>query len=472
VLTLGFDEKPAEGVPAEPRTSSALAEIEVRGRSGSMRGVLCDATDVPGFCRLLVEAMGRRRRWRGSAGEIGATAIGRYRELARQDGATSPAVVRTDAASTVVRCGEHFLLKILHQLPEGVSPELEVARFLTERTSFAQRVGVAGALEYRTRRGEPRTLAILLEHVPHQGDAWDWTLDQMEQFFERALVTGLPPQQIPVPTAKLFDLVDADPPPAVAETMGSYVESVRLLGQRTAELHLALASDPSDPAFAPEPFTTHYQRSLYQSMRNQAREVLTLLAERRSALPGDAQDAVAALLRSEAALHGGFRGILGRHLDGKRIRCHGDYQLGRVLYTGSDFAITDFGGEPQRSLADRRFKRSPLRDVAAMLRSFDYAASAGLASTSASVREQDAESLRAWARFWRQWVSSAFLRAYLRGVRDSGLLPTERADVRILLRTLMLEKSVYGLGYELRNRLEWVPTAVRVVFELLQTDEI
>jgi maltose alpha-D-glucosyltransferase/alpha-amylase len=472
VLTLGFDEKPAEGVPAEPRASSVLAEIEVLGRSGSMRGVLTDATDVPAFCRLLVEAMGRRRRWRGSAGEIGATAIGRYKKLAREDAGAPPAVVRKDADSTIVRCGEHFLLKILRQLPEGVSPELEVARFLTERTSFAQCIGVAGALEYRTRRGEPRTLAILLEQVPHQGDAWDWTLDQVEQFFERALVTGLPPQQIPVPTAKLFDLVDADLPPAAAETMGSYVEAVRLLGHRTAELHLALASDPSDPSFAPEPFTTHYQRSLYQSMRNQAREVLTLLAERRSALPGDAQDAVAALLRSEAALHGGFRGILGRHLDGKRIRCHGDYQLGRVLYTGSDFAITDFGGEPQRSLADRRLKRSPLRDVAAMLRSFDYAVSAGLASTSASVREQDAESLRAWARFWRQWVSSAFLRAYLRGVRDSGLLPTERADVRILLRTLMLEKSVYGLGYELRNRLEWVPTAVRVVLELLQTDEI
>ena len=362
-------------------------------------------------------------------------------------------------------------MKVLRQVPAGVSPELEIGAFLA-RTDFRHMVRVAGALEYRVRRREPRTLALLLERIPDQESAWDWTLDQLEQFFERALVTGLGPQEIPIPTGPLLELVEATPPVLVSQTMGSYVEAVRLLGQRTGELHLALASDSLDPAFAPEPFSPHYQRSLYQSMRNQVREVLARLAERQHLLPARAGDACAALLRSEAELLAAFRGILGRHLDGKRIRCHGDYRLENVLYTGSDFAITEFGTGPSRSLADQRFKRSPLRDVAGMLQSFDCAASAALDSTSATVRDEDAESLRSWARFWRQWVSSAFLRAYQRVLRDSGLLPTSRADTRVFLRFLLLEKTVQRLGDELEHRHEAVPRSLRALLELIAAEDV
>jgi maltose alpha-D-glucosyltransferase/alpha-amylase len=468
VLTLGF--RPRAG--NEPDGGAILAELELRRRGGSTRGVLQDAAGLAGFCRALVEGLGRQRRWRGSKGEICARPLGGYRQLIAELGrepADSPSVCN-DEGATAMRCDRRFVLKLLRQLPEGVSPEFEVAAFLSERTIFRHVAAIAGALEYRMRRREPCTLAILIEQVPDQQNAWDWTLDQLEQFFERALVTGLGPQQIPVPAEALLELVEATPPLLVGQTMGSYAEAARLLGQRSAELHLALSSDARDPAFRPEPFTSNYQRSLYQSLRNQARDVMGLLAERRTLLPSDAQDAVTALLGSETELLAALRGIAERPLDGKRIRGHGDYQLRSVLNTGSDFAITGFGGERSRSLAERRLKRSPLRDVASMLRSFDRAASAALESTSATVREEDAESLRQWARFWKKWTGSAFVRSYLRTLGESSLLPSARADLRLLLRTLTLEKSVSHLGEELAHRLEAAPRSVRALLELLQGD--
>jgi maltose alpha-D-glucosyltransferase/alpha-amylase len=252
--------------------------------------------------------------------------------------------------------------------------------------------------------------------------------------------------------------------------MGSYIEAVRLLGQRTGELHLALASQEQDPRFAPEPFTAHYQRSLYQSMRNRVPEVLALLVERQGLLPESARDLAGELIRAEGDLLAAFRGILGRHLDAKRIRGHGSYGLEHVLYTGSDFSITDFGGDAAFSPAERRFKRSPLRDVAGMLHSFDLVSSVALESTSATVRDEDSESLRAGAPFWRRWVSSAIQRAYQRSMRGSRLLPTSRSDVGALLRFLMLEKAIYALKSDLSERLEAVPRSIRKVLDLLEEE--
>jgi maltose alpha-D-glucosyltransferase/alpha-amylase len=273
---------------------------------------------------------------------------------------------------------------------------------------------------------------------------------------------------VPVERAPLVDRIDADPPALVSEMFGGYVESARLLGIRTAELHLALASDARDPAFAPEPFQPLYQRSLFQSMRGHARQALAALRDRHAALPPEMRAAARELGAREQDVLDGFRGILGRRLAARRIRCHGDYHLGQVLCTGSDFAIIDFEGEPGRSLSERRLKRSPLRDVAGMLRSFDYAAHALLVGGGQRgvIRDEDVDRLRPWARFWRAWVMSAFLRAYLHRLGDSGLVPQDRRDLSSLLNALLLERNVYELEYELNHRPEWAMIPLQGVLEL------
>jgi maltose alpha-D-glucosyltransferase/alpha-amylase len=311
---------------------------------------------------------------------------------------------------------------------------------------------------------------VLQQYVANEGDAWTYTLDQIHQYFERALVRHEKPAEVPVPAQPLVELVDAEPPPLLLELLAGTIESVRLLGRRTGELHQALASDLEDPAFAPEPFGSLYQRSLYQSVRNLAGRVLLNLRDHLSSLPEAARGEAQAVLALESDVLRACHGIVGRSIGGQRIRCHGDFHLGQVLHTGSDFVIIDFEGEPARSLAERRLKRSPLRDVAGMLRSFDYAVNGALFADTHGrgvLRAEDVALLEPWARFWREWVSSSFLRSYLAQLDGSALLPPRREDLGLLLRVLLLEKALYELGYELDNRPDWVRLPLRGILSLL-----
>ncbi len=168
-----------------------------------------------------------------------------------------------------------------------------------------------------------------------------------------------------------------------------------------------------------------------------------------------------------------FRSVLDRKISAMRIRVHGDYHLGQVLFTGKDFVIIDFEGEPARSLSSRRIKRSPLRDVAGMLRSFHYAASAPLiGKTGGSVfRPENVAHLEPWAHCWNLWVSAAFLSAYLETSAQGSFLPRLREEISSLLFVYLLEKSIYELGYELNNRPDWVKLPLRGILDLLGTAE-
>jgi maltose alpha-D-glucosyltransferase/alpha-amylase len=471
VLPLAFAPLESAAQLRERSPGAVLAQLEVRGRDGAVTGVLYDALEDPSFCRALMEGIAGRRRWRGQTGEIAAAPIGPFRQLAGEHPeALTPTLLRGEQSNSSVRFGEQLILKLFRRLPEGINPELEIGRFLTEQTDFDRIAAVAGALEYRVPRRDTASLGILQQFVPNEGDAWRWTLDHVQQFFERALVRRLAPEAVPVPRQPLLDLIAADPPPLVLETISGYLESARLLGQRTAEMHLALGSRPDDPVFAPEPFGALYQRSLYQSLRNRTRQALQLLAERHDAVPAGARADAQRLLGAEERLLACFDPVRRRGLRALRIRCHGDYHLGQVLWTGSDFVFIDFEGEPAASLGDRRVKRSPLRDVAGMLRSFDYAAHAPLFSRQGAVREADVSVLQLWACLWGAWVGSAFLRAYLNRMGDSPLLPRDPGDLRLLLRALRLEKNVYELAYELNNRPEWVAIPVRGILQLLEVE--
>jgi maltose alpha-D-glucosyltransferase/alpha-amylase len=258
-----------------------------------------------------------------------------------------------------------------------------------------------------------------------------------------------------------------DIPVLARELIGSYLESARLLGQRTAELHKALASSADDPEFAPEPFSTLYQRSIYQSMQSQIAQVFQLLRPQLKQLPESAREDAQKVLDMETEVRRRYRSILQRRINTLRIRVHGDYHLGQVLYTGRDFIIIDFEGEPARPLSERRIKRSPLRDVAGMLRSFHYVSFAALFGQVPGVRSEDFSLLEPWAQFWYTWVSVAFLKAYLTAAKEEPFLPRDPTELQVLLDAYLLEKAVYELGYELNNRPEWVKVPLQGVMQLL-----
>jgi maltose alpha-D-glucosyltransferase/alpha-amylase len=269
----------------------------------------------------------------------------------------------------------------------------------------------------------------------------------------------------------MLDLVEQDLHPMERDIIGLYLESAHLLGQRTAELHTALASVPDGPDFAPEGFSKLYRRSLFQSMRNMTSQVFQLLRRGLKDLPEGVRKDAGKILDRESDVLNRFRSILSREISAMRIRCHGDYHLGQVLYTGKDFVIMDFEGEPAHALSERRLKRSPLRDVAGMLRSFHYAAYAALFAQrdSGLVRKDDVTYLETWANSWCLWVCVAFLKAYLSTATWGAFLPQNKDELRVLLDTYLLEKAVYELGYELNNRPDWLKIPLRGIKQQLGT---
>ena len=440
---------------------SAVAWIRNQGED--VRGLLYDALGPPNFAEAILGAIARRRR---AAGGMGTLVGSTTRAFARLRG---PETIRLEAQLSVaeqsnnsVIFGERLMLKVFRRLEEGVNPELEVGRFLTEKTTFSHIAPLAGSLEYRRAKGEPISIAILQAYVPNQGDAWQYTLNTLAHFFTAPELVGAQPPAMP---RSLLEASKLEPSEIASKVIGGYLDSARLLGRRTAELHAALASDPDDPAFAPERITALDQRSIYQSLSGLSMRATDLLRTQLNKLPADARDEGRKVLELESRITHILKSFLARRLNTTRIRVHGDYHLGQVLYTGHDFVIIDFEGEPTRSLYERRLKRLAMRDVAGMLRSFSYASQAALRSEHAPAGRL--AELHSWSRFWADSVSAVFLKSYLSTAGSASWVPQSQEDLELQLTTMLLEKALYELRYEMNLRPDWVRIPLRGILDLV-----
>jgi maltose alpha-D-glucosyltransferase/alpha-amylase len=282
------------------------------------------------------------------------------------------------------------------------------------------------------------------------------------------IIGRLPSESDLVMPRSLDELTKLEPTQLTQDTVGAYLASAEQLGRRTAELHVALARIENDPAFTPEPFSRLYQRSLYQSMRSQARATMDLLKSQFLNLDDEAQLLAGRLLDKQQAIYSRFGELLDDRIDAHRIRCHGDYHLGQVLFTGKDFVIIDFEGEPERPVSERRIKTCPLKDVAGMLRSYHYVSHAALrGKTPTFFVDSAAVSSETWASYWSAWISASFLQAYLEGARPGGFLPTSERQLLTLLNAYLLEKALYELRYELNNRPDWLKIPLEGILQLL-----
>ncbi len=452
---------------------TVIAPLRV-DRNGSLNeGLLYDALWNRDFTRTLLRAIGEQRRYPGGAGELAASPTTRYGDLVEKNADVQISVSGGEQSNTSVIFGDQVILKLYRRLGEGVSPDLELGRGLTS-IHFPHVPPVAGAIEYCSNQHEPVTLGILHRFVRNEGDAWQQALQAVEDFFAKVVALHPDPPEGAVWSTPLTDSVQEEAPQPVRALLGSYAESVRILGRRTAELHLTLltlAQGHQDQNFLPETFTRAYQQARYDSMCRLVESNFDLLRHRVATLSEPAQKEAQRLLDLQPAVIGRFRAFLDLTPTGLRTRCHGDYHLGQVLCTGRDFMIIDFEGEPARPLSERRMKHSPLVDVAGMLRSFHYAPYAALLARSTRQQGQATQSfavLEPWARVWYRWVTAAFLQAYIPVVSGAAFWPRSGHEVQVLLDTHLLEKAVYELGYELNNRPDWVRIPLQGIQQLVE----
>jgi maltose alpha-D-glucosyltransferase/alpha-amylase len=449
---------------AENFPQSVIAET----RSGDEEGILYDAVYDPEFRQNLLSLIARRKKTSGKRGHLIGNTGKRLRAVLSENGSQFDSrVLKAEHSNTAILYSDRLFLKLYRRLDEEVNPDLEVTRFLSEKTDFRQIPLFAGAIEYRRSGTDSATAGLLQSYASNQGDGWSFTHNALDRFFDRVLATGAQVKEISEANFSSFDSDLASVPPGMEDLIeGFYLEMVRVLGCRTGELHLALASAPSEPDFAPEPFSLLYRRSVYQSMRSLIRRVLPLLQSNLRKLPdqiiADARDVLAA----EQDLMASQKRIVEKKITATKIRIHGDYHLGQVLFTGKDFVIIDFEGEPSRAASERRLKRSPLRDVAGMIRSFHYAAYSALLQRG-NIRAEDVSLLEPWIEPWYRRVSGTFLDSYLMTVGGAGFVPGDESEREVLLETLLLDKAVYELGYELNNRPDWTIIPIRGIKQIL-----
>ncbi len=442
--------------------SSVIARASLDGTGGILFDCACD----PAFHTRLLEILSKRKRIRTADGVLSGIPGKKLKKLDTPR-LTPSRILSLEQSNTSVLYGDALFLKLLRKVEEGTNPDREISQFLTEQTRFLNTPAFAGALEYARPAEPPVLLGVFQEFVPNQGSAWSFVQSSLDKFFETLLTVKEAP---PEPSGLVFSSrpVDIDTSIFPGSAGEFFFGMMRLLGQRTAEMHLALTSRPELEGFRPEPFSKLYQRAVFQSMRSLASGSLKTLKMMLGTIPQDLREIAEILLSREKDAISLMNRITREKIMTQKIRIHGDYHLGQVLFTGKDFVIIDFEGEPMRPLSERRLKRSPFRDLAGMLRSFDYAISAAIRKSLAS-RPQGEEQLLPWRAPWLSSVSSSFLAGYAETVNDAGFIPQDDSSSTTLLNAFLFEKAFYELGYELNNRPDWIDIPVRSLVEMIDT---
>ena len=328
-----------------------------------------------------------------------------------------------------------------------MQPDVEIARFLTEKAGFANTPAFLGSVEYRPAEGDATMLAVAFAFVRNQGDAWSSVTDALHRDMQEHAVRSEESEAVDGPAPFIFPLAIGD-----------------VLGQRTAELHAAFATETDDPDFRSEPIGAEDVAVWVRETKEEVGRTVEMLRAGRSGLEASVGEAADALLKAEKALMKRIDAASKPAPQGNRTRIHGDYHLGQLLVAKNDLMIIDFEGEPRRSVAERRAKSSPLRDVAGMLRSLDYAAATAERTLDVTAGNEAAP---ARLQYWRESAQSEFLAAYFAQGEDGRSGVEDAPFARALLDLFLIQKAAYEIGYELANRPTWVDIPLRGLLDIL-----
>lgn len=438
----------------EYTAQSVICRAEIQGKSG----FILDSSYDKSFRDFLLVSMDKKTRMKDDEGVLEFNSS-LFNKIKIPHDQVDSKILKAEQSNTSIIYNDQYFFKFYRKIEKEINPDLELVRFLTENTSFAHSPRYAGSIEFKDDEGKTIVFGLLQEKVENQGEAWGMATDSVGRFFERVILNAKKeklPKLVNTPSVT-FD----EAPEIIQEYIGrGFYERVVRLGQRTAEMHLALASDQTNAAFMPEQFNANYQRSLYSSFRKLVRDRFDLLKSSLPKLDADTKELAKKVLDMESQVLECFSEIHQVKINAIKTRIHGDYHLGQVLFTGKDFVIIDFEGEPGFSFSERRLKKSPMKDVAGMMRSFHYAAY-GKILLNENYRDRDLDFLESWAEQWQHYISRFYLGAYMERM-GMGRELSEEND--LLIRIFLMEKAIYELGYELNGRPDWVIIPLRGIY--------
>jgi maltose alpha-D-glucosyltransferase/alpha-amylase len=462
VLLLTVSYESAAGAIRSATPSAILCSaVSAKGYGSIHDGVLDDDT-----CTQLLRCVGEQQQIPTRHGSIHGIPGGLFPELrGPADVDLRPRRLPGEQRKSSILYDDRLILKLFRKIEQGPNPDSEIGRYLTEKTDFRRIPPYGGVIEYARDGGEPIAVAVVQGFVENEGDGWKWFQEELARYYEQHAPVAFP-SDARAPEGSLVEFAEHPAGDFAREHLGLSLDSAGLLGRRTAEMHLALASASRDPAFSPEPMSGDDCQELAGDFRQHAIRVLDRLKENLAGLPDNFLEQGGLLLSRRRELLGAFQAIGAMEIGGRKTRIHGNYHLGQVLLVKHDFVILDFEGEPARSLADRRAKQSPLKDVAGMLRSFSYAAHAAMFNYLA--RHPDhGDRLAPWARLWEHSTTAEFLRAYRATVDGASFLPSSPEGFRALLDAYLLDKALYEMRYELDHRPAWVNIPALGILSLL-----
>lgn len=447
-----FKEVPQKGI---------ISKLQIKDEEG----ILFDAVYHEDFRNALFSNIRKGKKLTGKQGNLNFYRSEGSPSLGKEE--ITSKVLNAEQSNTSLIFNNKYFLKLYRKLDNTINPDLEITRYLSEKTNFKNSPQFVGAIEFSPDDKNIIVMAMLQDLVPNQGDAWEYTKDSLIRYVERVLSR---PKELKLEPAKT-DLIEPldyeDVPESMKDLMGfAFPERMILLGQRTAEMHKALAENPLEKDFEPEPFSLHYQRSLFSSLQSLTRNSFQSLQKNLDKLPEDVREEAREVMDMKGEILRCFKQIFSHKIPIMKIRTHGDYHLGQVLWTGKDFIIIDFEGEPARAFSERRLKRSALRDVAGMVRSFHYAAYSNIMESEFEQQRKEGE-LEQWAESWYYHITRLYLQSYYEHVQGNQFFPESKDDLKILMDTFLLEKAVYELNYELNNRPDWVLIPLRGIKSII-----
>jgi len=413
------------------------------------RGVFYENLNNQKFHKLIFNIIAGRTKIKGKFGSLVCEKSSTLKKMNREkDTVFSSRVLHNQGLNPSILYDNKYLLKFYRLSEEGLNPDIQITRFLSEKSGFINSPEYYGSLIYEDENREYLSLGLIERYIACEDTAWTFTLDSLGRFYENILLKK-PKEGIPPPPLPETDITISSIPSIIIESIGIfYLDMISLLAQRTAEFHLALLNLKDNPGFELEPYSKLYQRSIYQSFHSQTNWTISILENNQTLFSPEFENLIKDILASKSFLLSKLRRITDHKISTIKMRIHGDYHLGQVLFTGKDFVIHNFEGDLTRSMSERRLKYCPLRDVGAMIWSLCSAVQTALIND-ASLRPEDVQILEPWAEIFFFYIERIFLTAYLRIVQEVPFIPPSQSDLTTLLNTFIIERAMNNLQKDL-----------------------